>query len=656
VSTDEDPRHRQIIDAIANGLPGDGTARQDVSDPGANGSDKLSALQAIAAIAEFHRGHNPDVSAASLGDVLNAADARFPDLRLQPDLSKGESWGPLIVLERIDGGSFGDVFRAWDPALAKVVALKRSRYSSAADAARAALEARRLANIPPHPNVITVHGACNINGVVGIWMEFLRGRTLQRLVNDEAELGWVEATHYGECLCRALSHIHGAQLLHRDLKAANVMKAAGGRIVLIDFGSGGEIAPLGAREPDRLVGTLPYMAPELFEGKPATQQTDIYSLGVLLFNLVTGSYPVSGNTREDFETAHKHGRRILLSDVRSDLPMPFVRVVERAMAPNLEQRYRTAGEFLLELVPSAVAPLVAPEHIAKSGRVDRTRTVLRSALGVGSAVMGLGVVNSRFFNLALGRSDFVNEYPWTWLYWGARSIVAPAFLSLVALLGIALCRECGRLLVAGSPRARALAQRTGRAVHRFRLDDVSTLGSCALLGSSLALLGAWWYFTYREPTIGKLIAATSPDISTVSAKSLAFLSPRFRDDHELYRETFIAVSIFCAMLWYPAIRLATQKGQIMNQGLLAGGAAVLLLSLLLLDFPYRLLASWESRTLEEVKWHGASCFILGERQIDLLLFCPETPPPRNRIVHKNDPDLEDTHEVKDIFMNVDELE
>jgi serine/threonine protein kinase len=144
----------------------------------------------------------------------------------------------LIVLERIDGGSFGDVFRAWDPALAKVVALKRSRYSSATDAARAVREGQRLARIPPHPNVITVYGACEINGVVGIWMEFLSGRTLQRVVKDEVKISCAEATHYGASLCRALSHIHGAGVLHRDLKAANVMKAAGGRIVLLDFGSG----------------------------------------------------------------------------------------------------------------------------------------------------------------------------------------------------------------------------------------------------------------------------------------------------------------------------------------------------------------------------------------------------------------------------------
>jgi serine/threonine protein kinase len=251
----------------------------------------------IDAVHEFFQGRDAPGVPGSLGDVLGAQEPPPQDPGAKADLSKGEQWGPLVVLEWIGGGSFGDVFRAWDPTLAKEVALKLSRDSTASDADRAVLEAQRLASIPPHPNVITVYGALKVGGVVGIWMEFLRGRTLQRVVKDEGTLGWVEASHYGDCLCRALSHVHGSLVLHRDVKAANVIKAAGGRIVLLDLGAGDEIAPPGAPAPDRLVGTLPYMAPEPSTGRPGTPQTDIYSLGVLLFNLVTGTYPVMA-TRE----------------------------------------------------------------------------------------------------------------------------------------------------------------------------------------------------------------------------------------------------------------------------------------------------------------------------------------------------------------------
>jgi hypothetical protein len=213
--------------------------------------------------------------------------------------------------------------------------------------------------------------------------------------------------------------------------------------------------------------------------------------------------------------------------------------------------------------------------------------------------------------------------------------------------------ECGPLLVSRWRWAAVPWQRIGGTVRRYQLDDVSTLASCAVLGSAVALVSAWWYFAYPEPTIGRLIAVSSPDISWVSGPVLAFLSPQHIDQHQLYRKSFVGVIIVTVVLWYPAIRLAMQKGEPINRGILAGGAAVLILSLLLLDFPYRLLASWESRgAFDEVRWRGANCFILGERQIDLLLFCPGDGTPRNKIVRKSDPDLEDLHRKRDIFTDV----
>jgi hypothetical protein len=97
--------------------------------------------------------------------------------------------------------------------------------------------------------------------------------------------------------------------------------------------------------------------------------------------------------------------------------------------------------------------------------------------------------------------------------------------------------------------------------------------------------------------------------------------------------------------------VAVRKRELPDWRALVGGAAVFLLVLMFLDFPYRLIA-WDPRKAQEVKWHGAECYILGERQIDVLLFCPQLPPPRNNIVRKNDPTLEETPYVKDMFEHV----
>jgi hypothetical protein len=644
---------RPIVDAVANGSAIDWSARFDAA--GAEEKEQLRALRAIAGIAGFHRERASDDSTGSLGDALSA-HAPPVDPHAPPDLSHAETWGPLQVLERIDGGSFGDVFKAWDPNLAKIVALKRTRYSTPADAARAVSEAQRLASIPPHPNVITVFGACDINGVVGIWMEFLRGRTLRQLVEDQGELGAVEATHYGECLCRALAHAHAAFVLHRDVKAANVMKAAGGHIVLIDFGSGDDTTPLGGRTTNRLVGTLAYMAPELLRGQAPSPQSDIYSLGVLLFNLVTGTYPVTGRSRDDFERAHKNGQRALLSDVRSDLPLDFVRVVERAIAPDPAKRYRSAGEFLHDLVP----PPHDQEKEKGNFATEWAKPLAWSALLIGCGLMTLGAINSRFYNRALGRSAFADDSPLEWLRWGALSLVAPVVLSLLALLALMVCTEGVALLVARSRHARSIAQVLGGWARRLSLEDVSVLGFCALFGSALGLVGVCYYFAFSDPMFSRFVALY-PNISTAPGKALAFLAPRFcLDDlsnvRVRYRDDFAFVIVLCVVLWYPAIRVAIHKREAIHRGIAIGGAAVLILSLLILDFPYKLIASVEARHFHQVQWRGATCFIIGDKQIDLLLFCPGEPPPRNRIVRKSDPDLEDMNKDDDVFIDVEKLQ
>jgi hypothetical protein len=506
-----------------------------------------------------------------------------------------------------------------------VVALKQTRYTSAADAARAVLEAQRLASIPPHQNVITVHGACNINGVVGIWMEFLLGRTLERVVEDEGELGWVEAAHYGECLCRALSHVHGALVLHRDLKAANVMKAAGGRIVLIDFGSGGEIAPGGATAPDRLVGTLPYMAPELFEGNPATPQSDIYSLGVLLFNLVSGSYPVSGKSREDFENAHRAGRRALLSDVRADLPMPFVQVIERAIDPSLARRYRTAGEFLRALDQQG-----RPAPPPSSSMDTWTTRVLWALLILSGGLTGIGLVTMRVFNLVLGRSDFTADTVTDLFYTGWIASVKPGFIAVAAFLVIQLLSGGKRLACAMSPRAGLIEagcrKHLGRAAGRAQLYHTSVLAAGLLLLSRIAVGSVWWYFA------DLLRAVVMTRISTATIEDLASLSPSGHLYYELYREVATYITVVLAVVWYYTARhILRTSGSLMN-GLLLGGFFVVLVSIVSLSMPYRLIVHPEFLA---ARWNDNDCYIIGERSNDLLLFCP-TLTPRSIVVQKGE--------------------
>jgi tetratricopeptide (TPR) repeat protein len=273
--------------------------------------------------------------------------ARLRELHTAPAADDApERWGPLEVLECIGAGGFGRVYRARDTVLDREVALKLTPV----DAGRrdAALrEARLLARVH-HPNVVTVHGADHRDGRVGIWMERVNGRTLLEIVRSGGPLDAGEATRIGVDLCRALGAVHAAGLVHRDVKAGNVMRDETGRVLLMDFGAGRELGGGGRAA----AGTPLYMAPELLRGEPPTRGSDLYALGVLLYYLVTAGHPVEGETVEGLRDAHRRARRARLSDRRPDLPAGFVHVVDRALDPSPSGRYRSAEEMAAGLAGS----------------------------------------------------------------------------------------------------------------------------------------------------------------------------------------------------------------------------------------------------------------------------------------------------------------
>ena len=321
----------------------------------------------------------------------SGAPAPAPATPLQP----GTRWGTLEVREPIGAGTFGIVYRAWDSRLDREVALKLlNRSDTSLESADAMVaEGRRLAKVR-HPHVVVVHGADCVDGRVGIWMDFIRGRTLENVLQEQGPLGAREAAIIGVDLCGALAAVHKAGLVHRDVKSQNVMREEGGRIVLMDFGAGEE---RGGDEFRRAAGTPLYMAPELLAGKDASAQTDIYSLGVLLYRLVTGSYPLDAPTSGDLMEKHREGARKHLRDERPDLPPAFVAIVERALAPAPEHRFLSAGdmEHALEHVLSATTPRTAGTR----ARLSQPRMVGLVAL----AVVAIGMLAFPALRSALKR-------------------------------------------------------------------------------------------------------------------------------------------------------------------------------------------------------------------------------------------------------------
>jgi serine/threonine-protein kinase len=305
-----------LADAILEGTPIDWAAAESSAEAAAR--PLVRHLKVVAAIANLHHG-TPAIASTPL-----------------------TQWGHLRVLEPIGRGAFGDVYRAWDTRLDRQVALKLLPASAASSDSRgtSTIEEGRLLARVRHPNVVTIYGAERIEDRVGLWMEFVHGRTLQHLLDEGTSFAPADVMRIGVELCRAVEAVHAAGLLHRDIKPHNVMLEETGRIVLMDFGTGRDVDDDSAAG---LAGTPLYLAPELLSGNDPSVRSDIYSLGVLLYHLLTRSYPVSAGNLHDLRLAHSRHERSDVRSLRSDVSSSLARTIDRALNPRPEERYQSAG-------------------------------------------------------------------------------------------------------------------------------------------------------------------------------------------------------------------------------------------------------------------------------------------------------------------------
>jgi hypothetical protein len=642
VASDEDPV-LEIAGAIADGSPLDWSALDHVKD------DALGELRIIAEIAALHRKDFDEGSAFTPG-----ARPRPPD---EQELSKAERWGPLLLLERVGGGGFGEVYRAWDPALDHEVALKLLRLPPRASPGSTTTpttpttpspgtvirEAQLLARVR-HPNVITVHGALEQNGRIGIWMDFLRGRTLDRVVLDEGPMSAAEAAIAGDSLCRAVAAVHRGGLLHRDIKASNVMREAGGRIVLLDFGTGSELARASApATTQRIAGTPLYMAPELFDGVAPSIASDIYSLGVLLFFLVSGTHPVGGRSISDIRSAHQAGRRVLLVDVRSDLPRAFISVVERALSREPEARYQSAGAMLHDLAATAV-PSPVPPRDAAGGSATATVWAASAAGGLAGAVLlcaTLGYVTSAAFDIHLGiGGDFVSEGPLAYVALGAQNLVPTLIYMGIALLVVYAAGALVDMTTAVVPAFRAPVARAREAwqaaIRRANLDDVNMRVQVACAAGAIVFGAICWIF--RD-----VIAGVTSQIDDAPLETLSILHPMYVVTHVLYGFSLDMLLLLLLVGLFQVLR--ARRATAVRAGPVLGMISVAGLALLFHALAWRILFKNEFR---QATFEGRPCYLLARHLDELLVHCPQSEVHRNRVVDRADPRLQLTGRVEQV--------
>lgn len=267
--------------------------------------------------------------------------------------------GRYQILDRIAHGGMARVYRATDTRLDRLVALKVMHARLIGDgnfAAKFEAEARAAAGLS-HPNVISVFDQGNDDGQPYIVMELVRGRTLRSLISQRAPLDPLEALSLLEPVLMALGAAHRAGMIHRDVKPENVLLSEQGQVKVSDFGLARAVtAQTSAGTTEQLMGTLSYLSPELVTGRRADARSDVYSAGIVLFELLTGQKPHTGDTPIQVAYAHVHRdvpppSTVLAAGSTTGAAIPdyLDALVTRATARDADSRPHDAQVLLTQL-------------------------------------------------------------------------------------------------------------------------------------------------------------------------------------------------------------------------------------------------------------------------------------------------------------------
>ncbi len=328
-------------------------------------------------------------------------------------LTPGTRLGPYEILAPLGAGGMGEVYRAKDTRLGRTVAIKIIRSDLAADAdlrQRFEREARAVSSLN-HPHICTLHDIGHDEGLDFLVMEHLDGETLsQRLAGGP--LPTDEALRHAIQIAEALDAAHAQGVIHRDLKPGNIMLTRSG-VKLLDFGlarlaerpqdvpSDSSSAPTKTVEPQTakgmILGTVAYMAPEQLERKAIDARTDIFALGQVIFELLTGRKAFEGGSAAALAAAILRSEPPPVSQVHPGVPPALDYLVGRCLAKSPENRWRSAHDVALQLQwiqEVRLAPEGAERSAARTARLARLAWVAAAAAGLVSAALALALIRS----------------------------------------------------------------------------------------------------------------------------------------------------------------------------------------------------------------------------------------------------------------------
>ncbi|WP_347487922.1 Stk1 family PASTA domain-containing Ser/Thr kinase [Desulfoscipio sp. XC116] len=251
------------------------------------------------------------------------------------------------ILEKLGGGGMAIVYKSRDTFLNRYVTVKvlRPEFTSDEDFIRRfRREAQAVASLS-HPNIVNIHDVGQEEGIHYLVMEYIQGDNLKAVIRKNGHLKPDHAVRFAVQVCGALEHAHENHIVHRDVKPHNILITDDGRAKLTDFGIAMEATSGTITRTDTIMGSVHYLSPEQARGETATAKSDIYAVGILLYEMLTGKQPYSGDSPIAVALKHIQETPQPVDEVNKDVPAELAAVVMRAMEKKPENRYKSAAEL-----------------------------------------------------------------------------------------------------------------------------------------------------------------------------------------------------------------------------------------------------------------------------------------------------------------------
>lgn len=272
--------------------------------------------------------------------------------------------GRYELLELIGVGGMADIYKARDITEDKTVAVKilKNEFTGSEDFLRRFRNESKAIALLSHPNIVKIFDVGFTDKIQFIVMEYIDGITLTEYIERQGVLKWRDAVHFTLQILKALQHAHDRGIVHRDIKSQNVMLLADGTIKVMDFGIARFNRETDKTISEKAIGSVHYISPEQARGEMTDEKSDIYSVGVMLYEMLTGRKPFDGDSPVAIALMHMQTQAKKMTEVNPSIPEGLEEITEKAMQKEPSKRYQTAGEMIKDIEEFKKNPSIVFEY------------------------------------------------------------------------------------------------------------------------------------------------------------------------------------------------------------------------------------------------------------------------------------------------------